>query len=262
MNRISWLALALGMLFTGVHAAAQTNPNPPVPLPYGAALVIDVKGQVTATPPQGAPVQLQKGHAVVAETSIETGKGTLVLGFADGSQVLLKPQCHVVIKAPNKAEGNFIELLLGRLLAKVQKRLGQEPSFKLGTPTAVVAVRGTHFGVEVTAKRRTYVQVYEGEVAVSAIAIPGASILLRPGFATHVDIDRAPQRPHQMHDLEPYTGPRTSGDDNEPGARDDDHDGRPQGDSGRIGRSGKPESEDDNLNPKQKQKKQPSEGPD
>ena len=262
MNVISVLVFALGLLFTPLRAGAQTNTNPPVSLPYGSALVIEVKGEVTAAPPEGEPVHLQKGNAVAAETSIETGKGTLVLGFADGSQVLLKPQCHVVIRAPDKADGNLFELLLGRLLAKVQKRLGQEPSFKLGTPTAVVAVRGTYFGVEVTKKQRTYVQVYEGLVAVSAIANPWSPILLGPGFATQVDINRAPQSPHQMQDLEPYTAPRTSGDDSGSGAREDDHGSRPQDNLGQSGRSEKSDSEGDNSKPKKPQKQQEREGPD
>lgn len=241
-----WLLVLTAML-AGVHGPAQTKPEAPVSFSYGSALVTDVNGDVAATMPQASPVRLQKGQMLPSETIIETGKGSLVLAFADGSQVLLKPQCRAVIKAPEQASGNFLELVLGRLLAKVQKRLGQEPSFKLGTPTAVIAVRGTFFGVEVNKKQRTYVQVYEGLVAVSATDLPGAPVMLRPGFATQIDLDRPPQDPHQMQDFERYTNPGSGGEDSGRGARENIP-GRSEGESG-----GRSESDSKGNNPKQQQ---------
>ena len=54
----------------------------------------------------------------------------------------------------------------GKILAQVQKRFGNAPSFRMGTPTAVITVRGTRFEVEVNKKNKTVVDVYEGVVAV------------------------------------------------------------------------------------------------
>jgi ferric-dicitrate binding protein FerR (iron transport regulator) len=252
--------IAIISMMDALPAVGQTAaPTAPGSLPHGSALVIDVKGDVTATSAPGAPAKVQKSQVLPAGSNIETGKGSLVLAFGDGSQVLLKPQCRVTIKAPEQANGDFLELLLGRLLAKVQKRLGQEPSFKLGTPTAVVAVRGTFFGVEVTKKQRTFVQVYEGLVAVSAINIPGPPVMLRPGFATQIDLDQPPQDPHQMQDFERYTSPAPGGEDSGQGARENVP-GRPESES--SGRSGAAESQGNAPKKQQQQNPQQKDGPD
>ncbi len=253
MKNLLFSIITMLVALSAVGALAQTKASAPVSLPYGSALVVDVKGDVAGIPAQGTPLRLQKGQTITPESTIDTGKGTAVLAFADGSQVLLKPQCRVVIKVPEQANGNFFELLLGKLLAKVQKRMGQEPSFKLGTPTAVIAVRGTFFGVEVTKKQRTYVQVYEGLVEVYGITLPGQPTLVRPGFATQVDVDRSPQSPHEMRQFERYTEPGNGGrEDDGPSARQG---GRipSQGDSG--GMSGGSESE--GGAPRQQQQQEP-----
>ena len=132
---------------------------------------------------------------------IDTKKGSLLLDLQDGSQVLVKPNSHVLLKSPNEGKGYWLELLIGKINAKVQKRLGNAPSFRMGTPTAVITVRGTRFGVDVDKKQRTHVEVYEGLVEVAGL-FHGAPVMLRPGFSTGVEQNRDPEQPHGMDNRE------------------------------------------------------------
>jgi ferric-dicitrate binding protein FerR (iron transport regulator) len=113
--------------------------------------------------------------------------------------VLIKAHSQVVLKAPNEGKGYFLEQLIGKILVKVQKRLGVAPSFRMGTPSAVITVRGTRFEVEVNKKGKTFVDVFEGVVDVGGITEGSPHVLIRPGFYTGVEQDRSPDQPREMN---------------------------------------------------------------
>jgi ferric-dicitrate binding protein FerR (iron transport regulator) len=214
-ERLLHLCLALIML-TGL-ATAQSAQSEPVALMSGSAVIADLKGEVTLQSAQGATLTAQRGQVLPAESSIETAKGSLLLSLRDGSQVLVKPHSHVILKAPEQSQGNFLQLFLGNIMAKVQKRLGSTPSFRMGTPTAVITVRGTRFSVEVTKKNKTIVEVYEGLVEVVSLSLPTHPITIKPGFYTQVENDRPPQSPREMQGPEgegesPFSRNQRSGD--------------------------------------------------
>ncbi len=187
------LALLLAVL-VGMPAAQEPQP---ATLTAGSATVDEIKGEVTVQPPSGTAAAPQRGQVVVPESVIETKKGSVVLHLEDGSQVLVQKNSRVVLKAPQSALGHFFDLLLGKILAKVQKRTNNAPSFRMGTPTAVITVRGTKFTVEVNKDKKTYVEVYEGLVEVMSTNAPAAPVLLGPGFHTQVRLDHAPDRPER-----------------------------------------------------------------
>src|SRR5437016_4217639 len=184
-------ACTLTVLLLLVSANGQ-NPTPTA-LPVGSATIAELKGDVQVHSPQGDVVSAQHGTSLPAESKIDTSKGSMLLDLQDGSQVLVKPNSHVVLKAPNQGKGYWLELLLGKITAKVQKRLGNSPSFRMGTPTAVITVRGTRFAVEVNKKQRTFVEVYEGLVEVQGFPSIGRNVMIRPGFYTHVELHRDPE---------------------------------------------------------------------
>jgi hypothetical protein len=188
------LALLLALL-AGTPAAQEPQP---ATLTAGSATVDEIKGEVTVQPPNAAAAAPQRGQVVVPESVIETKKGSLVLHLEDGSQVLIQKNSRVVLKAPQSSLGHFFDLLLGKILAKVQKRTNNAPSFKMGTPTAVITVRGTKFTVEVSKEQKTYVEVYDGLVEVASTKAPTAPVLLGPGFHTQVKLDRMPDRPERQ----------------------------------------------------------------
>jgi hypothetical protein len=181
-----------GWLLILVLAGANGQIPQPTALPTGSATVSDLKGEVEIHSPRGEAVAAQRGTVLSAESKIDTAKGSILLDLEDGSQVLVKSNSHVVLKAANQGKGYWFELLLGKITAKVQKRLGNAPSFRMGTPTAVITVRGTRFAVDVDKKERTHVEVYEGLVEVSGF-LHGAPVMVRPGFSTGVEHNHDPE---------------------------------------------------------------------
>ena len=196
------LAIALALPLTAVQKPEQQ----PINLPTGSALLLEVKGKVSVTPPQGAAAMAQRGMVLPAETSIETAKGSVILLLADGSQVLLKSKTHVVLKSPGSGDGHFLQMFLGEILANIKKRLGETPPFRMGTPSAVITVRGTRFSVRVDKKGRTTVEVFEGTVEVEGLGEKPRAMLVQPGYRTEVDPGKQPQLPRQINQLG-MTGP-------------------------------------------------------
>lgn len=201
MRVCSYFCTALAFLLVICTAAAEApQSTQPAPLPVGSATLTQFKGEVTLHGPQSETLVAQTGLVLAAESTIETEKGSALLELQDGSQVLVKPHSRVVLKSPDQDKGYYLELLIGKIVNKIQKRLGSTPSFRMGTPTAVITVRGTRFEVEVNKKLRTFVSVYEGIVEVQSLGGGGQPVLVRPGFITNVERDHAAAQPREMND--------------------------------------------------------------
>ncbi len=200
MRNARYLTTALAVLAVFSLAAAQVPESREVSLFVGSATLADLKGDISLRSPQGAPVAPQRGLTLPPDSVIETGKGSLLLNLQDGSQVLVNPHSRVLLKSPTQGRGYYLELLLGKIMAQVQKRFGNAPSFKMGTPTAVITVRGTRFSVAVSKKNKTTVDVYEGVVAVAGFGSEERPVLLQPGFWTEVGNPGAvPREPREMY---------------------------------------------------------------
>ena len=237
------LALQIALaIFLVLPLAALQKPEPQqVTLPTGSALVAEVKGKVSITPPQGAAAMAQRGMVLPAETAIETVKGSVILLLADGSQLLVKNKTRVVLKSPDSSDGNFLQMFVGEILANIKKRLGETPPFRMGTPSAVITVRGTRFTVQVDKRGRTAVQVFEGIVEVEGLTEKPRAVLVEPGYETKIDPGRPPQLPQAIDQLglmgprmgsqapamgppagqRPGTGQQPSGSENKPEGPDD-----------------------------------------
>jgi hypothetical protein len=199
MTKSKSIHIATMMAVVLLVAAAQTAPPQQTVLPVGSAVVTEVKGEVVFTSPEGAPAVAQRGSTLTADSKIETAKGSVLLELQDGSQVLIKAHSNVVLRAPDREKGFSLELFIGEIIVKVQKRLGSSPSFRMGTPSAVITVRGTRFLVRVNKKHKTYVNVFEGLVEVEGLMQGSPHILVRPGFSSGVEQDRAPEEPRQAN---------------------------------------------------------------
>jgi ferric-dicitrate binding protein FerR (iron transport regulator) len=192
------------VLLLSLVASAQNSQ--PTSLPVGSATVAEFKGDVTLHAPDGTVLAADRGLTLAPESVIDTGKGSTLLDLADGSQLLVKPHSHVILKAPDQGLGYSLQLTIGKILAQIRKRLGDTPSFRMGTPTAVITVRGTRFEVEVDKKQRTRVEVYEGIVEVARLQAGTGAVLIRPGFFTSVQFDRDPENPRQVSQGEDISG--------------------------------------------------------
>ncbi len=194
-------------------------------LPAGSATISQMKGEVVLHGPQGDTLTGSHGLVLSAGSTIETAKGSVLLELQDGSQVLVKPHSRVVLRSPDQANGFSFELLIGKVLNKITKRLGNTPSFRMGTPTAVITVRGTRFEVEVNKKLRTSVVVYDGLVEVQGFMAGAPPVFVRPGFVTDVERDRAPSQPRQCLESGEGEGRKGEGmDRGDQGQRQGEHD--------------------------------------
>ena len=223
LERARQITLTVLALFSLAVGQIPSPPAQPVALLVGQAKIVALKGEVSVQLPQAAAADVaQKGQMLVSETVIGTVKGSAVLELADGSQVEVKPNSRVVLKDPAQGKGFWLEQFLGKVLVKIKKRMEGAPSFRMGTPTAVITVRGTEFLVEVTKKGATLVTVYQGIVAVSGIGPDARPVIIGPGFRTDVEPNRAPEIPREIAPV--MRAPREWGDDSRataPGERED-----------------------------------------
>jgi hypothetical protein len=101
--------------------------------------------------------------------------------------------------------GVLLVLEKGRLRALFD-RLGEllegeaEPERRIETPSAILAVRGTEYGVAVGRDGTTTLVVFEGVVEVFGLAGPAGPIRVRAGHALHVRRGQPPgsPRPHTL----------------------------------------------------------------
>ncbi|MBV9209673.1 MAG: FecR domain-containing protein, partial [Acidobacteria bacterium] len=132
---------------------------------------------------------------LVAGDVIKTAKGArLVLGLTDGSQAIIGEKTTVEITDLSQSPRTIFNVLRGKTRIKIEKVGGRPNPYRVNTPTAVIAVRGTLFDVLVSEKE-TQVFVHEGQVAVSGLKAPNMPVLLDPGQKTRVPLSETPEAP-------------------------------------------------------------------
>ena len=188
--------------FSVMGVALAQEPNTvPVSAPFAGATISDWKGKIHLNlpgQPQSAPVI---GETLPPGTVLETGGGKLLLQLTDGSQVLIRAHTRLTVQQPSPSDPGYFQLLLGRIRAMITKHTGGAPPFELGTPSAVIAVRGTQFEVEVNRQQETEVDVSQGVVEVTG-RYSHTSVLVHAGSSTRVGMDSGPEDPRptgEMH---------------------------------------------------------------
>lgn len=112
------------------------------------------------------------------------------LTFKDGAAVLVRESSEFTLKgSPDRVDLAF---KAGEFLIGLTKKLGEGRSFRVTTPAAVAAVRGTLFWGLVESDGKTSLAALENEVAVSA---GGKTVILKPGQKTVVAKGSAPSEP-------------------------------------------------------------------
>ena len=115
----------------------------------------------------------------------------------------MRSQTRLQLQQPSFADPSYFQLLLGRIRALISKRTGGTVPFELGTPSAVIAVRGTQFDVEVNRRNVTEVDVIDGLVEVSGRNPAWGSVLLELGFSARVGLDSGPEQPEPTNEMRP-----------------------------------------------------------
>jgi hypothetical protein len=115
---------------------------------------------------------------------------------ARGARFLLGPRTDARLAAGEP--GVLLDLRRGRLRAVFDKLLGDDSVRLVTTPAAVVAIRGTRFGVAVAGGGDTRIVVYEGRLEVSARSGAGSPVSVPAGTFTTVPMDGMPEPPEPI----------------------------------------------------------------
>jgi hypothetical protein len=203
----SWAALAVLPLWAALCLSAAQGQVPAAGVsiaPFAGAVISEWKGEVHVQLPATNMALPKRGQVLPAGTVVETGEGRLVLVLrADESEVLVQPHTRLVVSEPAPGNWNAVEVLLGKVRAYIRKRTGGAPPFQMGTPSAVIAVRGTRFDVEVNGRGVSEVDVFDGLVEVASTDMPGSSVLVSPGFSTRVGLGSPPEPPVPTGEIRP-----------------------------------------------------------
>jgi hypothetical protein len=185
------LTLASALILSAGSAQAQE---------LVSAKVLSIEGQVEirrqpADQPQIQKIAFKVADELKAGDTIVTGKGgKLVLGLSDGSQAVIAPKTTVIIQDLSQSPRTLFNVIRGKTRVHIEKLGGQPNPYRVNTPTAVIAVRGTIFDVLVD-DDETQVFLHEGQVEVTNLASPNQPVLLFAGQMTKVFWQRLPTAP-------------------------------------------------------------------
>jgi hypothetical protein len=90
---------------------------------------------------------------------------------------------------------SLINLMTGKVRFYVQRLGGRPNPYRVTTPTALIAVRGTTFEVTIDEAQIAEVRCFEGRVAVEAVGLPNREVILEPGRKTLVRPNEYPLPP-------------------------------------------------------------------
>ena len=127
-------------------------------------------------------------QAVKVGDELRTGPdGTVVLEVPDGSYMVVSENTTLTID--DYWSGNLrslINLMVGKVRFHIQRLGGRPNPYRVTTPTALIAVRGTTFEVTVDDAQNAEVRCLEGQVAVETVGLSDREVILNPGRKTLV----------------------------------------------------------------------------
>jgi hypothetical protein len=170
------MLLVAGLFVLGVHGADIET----------AAKVIAADGQVSVLRNGELWVLSPDGLVRVGETIVTGPQGYARLQISDGSTFDVYPSSRVVFRANPGNLRDLLEVFLGNVKVHIQTYGGRPNHYRVHSPTAVIAVRGTTFEVGVEDDTVTSVTVDEGLVEVTHRLLPGKPVPLLPGQSLRV----------------------------------------------------------------------------
>ena len=202
--RSTYFCLVFFWIAVGTAAAQEQQPgSTPTNAAIAGATIAEWKGNIRLSLPGQSPSNPLRGEQLPTGTILDTGGGRLLLRLSDGSEVLVRSHTRLQVQQPSLTDPSYFQLLLGRIRALINKRTGGAVPFELGTPSAVIAVRGTQFEVEVNSRNVTEVDVVDGLVEVYGRNAGGGSVLLEAGYSTRVGMDSGPEQPEPTNEIRP-----------------------------------------------------------
>ena len=169
------LAAALQMMHQGVRTQQSGAVE---------ARVASVRGRAVLSGNARGLSDMARGIVLAPGDEVDTrGGGRVTIELSDGSLVIVQPGSVVVFQDYRNA-GSLRELLkitVGRVRVRINHFGGRPNPYRINSPTASIAVRGTEFVVAVEPRGDTAVVVYEGLVEVANLAHPLNRVLVEAG---------------------------------------------------------------------------------
>ena len=161
------------------------------------ATVVAVSGRATVTLPGETERAVRSGEPLHAGAQLATaGDSSVTLRFADGSTLILQPNTQLALDTVSVYAGGGmadtrLRLQQGRAEVSANPRRAPGSRLQIITPSAVAAVRGTHFrvGADPDVTRE---ETLEGRVALDAA---GHSVAVEAGRGTLAEKGKPPQSP-------------------------------------------------------------------
>ena len=132
---------------------------------------------------------------------IRTGPGAqMTLELPDGSYMVVNENTTLKIdKFWGSEVRNLVRVMMGKVRFFIQRLGGRPNPYRVNTPTALIAVRGTTFEVTVGEASATEVLCFEGRVTVEAAGLPDREVILDAGRKTMVVPGQYPMKPVEMN---------------------------------------------------------------
>ena len=196
MKRTS-IAAVLGLSLLSGAPSTQD----PLSLTYN---VVAVKHKLLLEAPEGER-RLQTGDSANSGDALRTGwRATAELAVPARSAVFHLGS-STRFRLAHDRPGVLLEIERGRLRAVFgPEEIGDGvPEERLvTTPSAVLAVRGTEYGIEVKKNGETSLVVFEGVVELKEVSGVGDPVMVRAGQICRVRVGKAPSPP-QVHNVSP-----------------------------------------------------------
>jgi len=155
----------------------------------GALRVSSVSGPVEWRAVSDKPFAvLASAQGIQVGDEVRTGPGAqLILEVPDGSYMIVSENSKLIVE--DFWSGNLrslMNLMVGKVRFYVQRLGGRPNPYRVTTPTALIAVRGTTFEVTVDEAQLAEVRCLEGRVAVETVGLPDREVILEAGRKTLV----------------------------------------------------------------------------
>ena len=182
-SRTIWFLGSTLLAITAILAGSEGSLMIRAQGPVVEARVTSVKGSATLAGIGRTSSRIVQGTTLAPGDEIDTrGGGRVVIDLTDGSQVIVMPGSRVVIGSYQNASSfrELLQIVLGRIRVKINHIQGKPNPYRIKSPTASIAVRGTEFEVSVEPLGETRVVVLDGAVEVSSLKDPSKKLVAEP----------------------------------------------------------------------------------
>jgi hypothetical protein len=148
------------------------------------ARVASVRGRAVLSGNARAASEMARGVVLAPGDEVDTrGGGRVTIELSDGSIVVVQPGSLVLFQDYRNANSlrELLKITVGRVRVRINHFGGRPNPYRVNSPAASIAVRGTEFSVAVEPRGDTEVVVYEGLVEVASLAHPLRRVLVEAG---------------------------------------------------------------------------------